>query len=257
VAGVLALILVVLLVSSLGDGDTAASGSTTTSLATTTTTLPQITTTSVPDSTTTTTIPETTTTTPAESTTTEPTDTTTTAAPGLTVELSDEGVQAGAEWIYFGFDDDDAIAAVTAVLGSPTHDSGWVDSFSEYGTCPFPVVRGVHWSDFVMLFTQAETDFWSAGVPHFFAYYFVDPTPDLLTTEQVGIGSSVEDLEDAYAGPLYTMDESFFDPSQGFWTYDLQAWTGLWGYSTGQSPAHVVTSINGGQGCGELERIEH
>jgi hypothetical protein len=259
VAGVLALILVVVLVSNLGGGDTVAGDSTTTS-STTTTTVAETTTTSVPDSTTTTTVPETTTTTtPAESTTTTDADTTTTTDAdtttttdaGFTVELNDEGVQAGAEWVYFGFDDDEAVAAVTAILGSPSHDSGWIDSFSGYGTCPFPVVRGVHWGDFIMLFTQAETDFWSAGVPHFFAYYFTNPIPDLLTTEQVRIGSSIGELEVAYGGPLYTMDEAFFDPSQGFWTFDLQTWTGLWGYSTGQTPAHVVTSINGGQGCGE------
>jgi hypothetical protein len=153
--------------------------------------------------------------------------------------------------VYFGFDDDDAVAAVAAVLGTPTHDSGWVDAFSDYGACPWPEVRGVHWNDFIMLFTKAETDFWSEGVPHFFAYYFTGPAPELLTIEAVGIGSSVGDLELAYGGPLYTMDESFFDPSVGFWTYDLQTWTGLWGYSTGQTPAHAVTSINGGRGCGE------
>jgi len=102
-----------------------------------------------------------------------------------------------------------------------------------------------------MLFTQADTDFWSGGVPHFFAYYYTALPPDLLTTEGVGIGSSVEALVAAYGGPLFTMDEAFFDPSLGFWTYDQESWTGLWGYSTGQSQAHAVTSINGGQGCGE------
>jgi hypothetical protein len=88
-------------------------------------------------------------------------------------------------------------------------------------------------------------------VPHFFAYYFTSPDPALVTTESIGIGSSVEELESAYGGPSYTMEESFFDPSAGYWTYDLQLWTGLWGYSTGQSPTHAVTSINGGSGCGE------
>jgi hypothetical protein len=88
-------------------------------------------------------------------------------------------------------------------------------------------------------------------VEHFFAYYFTGSTPDLVTTQGVGVGSSVGALEAAYGGPLYAMDESFFDPSSGFWTYDIQDWTGLWGYSSGQSAADLVTSINGGQGCGE------
>ncbi|MCL1600466.1 MAG: hypothetical protein M3112_02865 [Actinomycetia bacterium] len=247
--GVMALILGVVVFANRGDGGTVAA-STTTAEQQTSSTAAATTTTSVPESTTTST-PETTTTSSPEDTTTTSAAVTTTTAAGSTVELSDEGVQAGAEWVHFGYDDEDAIVAVAAVLGAPTHDSGWVDSFSVYGTCPSPVVRGVHWNDFVMLFTQSDTDFWVGGVPHFFAYYFTNPDPDLVTTESIGIDSSVEELENAYGGPLYTMEESFFDPAVGYWTYDLQTWTGLWGYSTGQSPAHVVTSINGGSGCGE------
>jgi len=249
--GVLGLILVGVFVANLDGDDSEALATTTTGVDTTSTAAP--TTTTIPESTTTSTAPDlTTTTAPVETTTTSvPPETTTTAAdPGI-VELNDEGVQAGDEWVYFGYDDDEAIDAVTAVLGAPDTDSGWVDAFSVYGTCPGPDVRGVHWGDFVMLFTHADTDFWTGGVPHFFAYYYTVIPPDLLTTEGVGIGSSVEMLEAAYGGPLYTMDEAFFDPSLGFWTFDQQMWTGLWGYATGQSAAHVVTSINGGQGCGE------
>ena len=249
--GVMALILGVVALANTGGDETVAANTTTTvsettltALETATTAPPETTTTTVPPGTTTTTVlPETTTTTMPPEPTTIPAD--------LALELSDEGIQAGEEWVYFGFDDDDAVTAVAAVLGAPTHDSGWVDSFSVYGTCLSPVVRGVHWDDFVMLFTQADTDFWTGGVPHFFAYYFTGARPNLFTTEGIGIGSSVETLEAAYGGPLYTMEESFFDPEDGFWTYDQQAWTGLWGYTTGQSPSDAITSINGGQGCGE------
>lgn len=249
--GVMALILGVVAVANNGDSDTVA-GDTTTTVPETTSTALETSTTEPPETTTTTVSPETTTTTvPPGTTTTSTSPASTTIPVELVVELSDEGVQAGAEWVYFGFDDDEAVIAVAAVLGAPTHDSGWVDSFSVYGTCPSPVVRGVHWDGFVMLFTQADTHFWSGGVPHFFGYYFTDPQPDLFTTQGIGIESSVEALEAAYGGPLYTMDESFFDPENGFWTYDQQAWSGLWGYTTGQSPTDAITSINGGQGCGE------
>lgn len=227
-----------------------ASGTTEAVDETTTSAAPDTTTTAAPGTTTTTAPPETTTTAPPETTTTTPTETTTTTAVSV-VELNDEGIQAGATWVYFGFDDEDAIAAVAAVLGAPDNDSGWIDSFSVYGTCPGTDIRGVHWGEFVMLFTHADTDFWFGGVPHFFAYYYTGSPPDLLTTKGIGIGSSVEMLEAAYGGPLYAMDEAFFDPSVGAWSYDLNTWTGLWGYATGQSSAHVVTSINGGQGCGE------
>jgi hypothetical protein len=249
VAGVLVLIFAVIVIANLSGGEPVAADSTTTSIGSTTT-VPEATTTTVPE-TTTTSITVTTTTTLAPDTTTTSVPETTTTVAELSVELNDEGVQAGEEWVYFGFDDDDAVTAVGAILGAPTHDSGWVEAFSDYGACPWPLVRGVHWDDFVMLFTTADTPFWSGGIEHFFAYYFTGSTPNLLTTEAIAIGSSVEELEAAYGGPLYTMDESFFDPSQGYWTYDLHTWTGLWGYSTGQTSAHVVASINGGQGCGE------
>ncbi|NHZ71088.1 MAG: hypothetical protein GWP18_05550 [Proteobacteria bacterium] len=198
-----------------------------------------------PPAATTTSVPVTNTAPAVTTTTTEP------DPPAVSVELSDEGVQAGDTRVQFGFDDEDAIAAVAAVLGEPSLDSGWIDSFSGYGTCPGSVIRGVEWDDFVMLFTRSDTAFWTGGVPHFFSYYYTGDKPELFTTEGIGVGSSVEMLEAAYGGTKYTMDESFFDPAVGAWMYDLHDWTSLWGYATGQSGAHVVTSINGGRGCGE------
>ena len=251
--GVMALILAFIVVTNLGDGDTVAADTSTTAPETTTTS-PE-TSTTVAETTTTMTAPETTTTStaPPETTTTStaPETTTTTAAPG-TVELTRVGVQAGGTWVPFSENDEVAIAAVTAVLGAPTHDSGWVDAFSSpYGVCPPPVVRGVHWGDFLMVFTQAETDFWTAGVPHFYAFHYTNTSPELFTPEGIGIGSSLEQLDAAYGGPDLVIDEAWFDPSVGFWSYKLATWTGLWGYATGQTFAHTVTSINGGQGCGE------
>lgn len=217
-------------------------------LTTTSSTAAPETTTTVPEETTTT-IAETTTTV-AETTTTAST-TTTTAAEEDNLELSDEGVQAGATWVPFGTIDDDAIAAVAAVLGAPTDDSGWIDSFSGYGTCPGSVVRGVHWDAYVMLFTQSDTDFWSGGVPHFFAWYYTDVVPALATTEGLVIGDTLATLEALYGGPELEIDEDPFDPSGGIWSYDTVGFTGLWGFADGQSPESVISSINGGQGCGE------
>jgi hypothetical protein len=215
----------------------------------------------VPDTLTTTsstTVPETTTTTGVESTTTTTAGTTTTGVESTTttvaegvVELDWAGVQAGPTWVWLGMVEADAIDAVSTTLGSPTHDSGWIDSFSPYGACPGATVRGVHWGDFVMLFTEAETDFWSPGVPHFFSYYYTGTTPTLTTVDGIAIGSTLAQLETTYGGPDLVIDEDPFNPSGGFWTYRLASWTGLWGYATGQSDADTVSSINGGRGCGE------
>lgn len=224
------------------------SSDTTTTMDTTTTTAPASTT-SMPE-TTTTAVETTTTTTAAETTTTAEAETTTTTEPP-TLELSSEGIQAGAEWVYFGYDDEDAIAAVAEVLGPSDTDSGWIDSFSVYGTCPGPVVRGVHWGGLTLLFTQADTDFWSGGVPHFFAYYYTNTPPDLLTNEGLGIGMTLDELDAIYGGPDLIVGEADLIPGETFWTYRQAPWTGLWGYGDGLDPTSLVTSINGGSGCGE------
>lgn len=240
--------------SSSGDGaDTTVLDTTTT---TTSTTLVETTTTTTIADTTTTTVPETTTTTIADTT------TSTSGVPDTTFELSNEGIQAGSEWVHFGYDADDAIAAFEAVIGPATDDTGWLDSFGEgweqFGVCPGPNVRGVTWASggktsLQVLFTDGDTDFWTGGVEHFFTFYYFDgsnPT-GLTTTEGIGIGSSVGQLKATCGGPEFILEEAFFDPSQGFWAYKQRPWTGLWGYTTGLTDAFVVDSINGGQGCGE------
>lgn len=199
---------------------------------------------------TTTTVPDTTTTV-AETTTSSPT---TTAPPaGAKVELTDEGIQAGDQWIYFGYDDDDAVTHISGVLGAPSKDTGWIGPVGDYGVCLGPKMRAVEWGSLVTLYTNGDTDFWFGGVEHFYGFYYTDITdpPDLRTPQGIGIGSSLGQLKAAYDSAKIVIDEAFFDPSVGFWSYDLHTWTGLWGYATGQTDADAITSINGGQGCGE------
>jgi len=215
---------------------TSTEGTTTTVVATTT------------EVTTATTMAPTTTEAPTTTTTMAPT-TTTTAAPS--VLLSDEGIQAGDTWVYFGYDDDDAVAAVSAVLGPPTNDSGWIDSFGSYGVCPAPEVRGVHWNGLILLFTQADTDFWFGGVEHFFAYTYTSSPPNLETTQGLALGDTIADLQAIYGGPKLMVDESPFDPSAAIWSYDAASWTGMYGFASSQNPTGVIQSITGGRGCGE------
>jgi hypothetical protein len=233
---------------------TSSGDATTTTTSTSSTTVPAVSsttgsTTTVAPTTTTTTTPTTTTTTTATTTTTIPAGSTTTV--DVVVQLTDEGIDTGAVWVPFGTREADAVAALTAALGPPTDDSGWVDAFSVFGTCPPPVVRGVQWDAFVMLFTRAETDFWSAGVPHFFAWYYTDVPPDLTTSEGLVIGDTIATLQSLYGGADLEIGEDPFDPTAAVWSYDLVGWTGLSGYADSQDPSGVITSINGGRGCGE------
>lgn len=209
---------------------------------------------------TTSTAPTTTTAQPATTTTVAPS--TTTTGGDTTVQLTDEGIYAGSTWVYFGYDDDDAVAAVSDVLGSPSEDSGWLDSLTDgweqFGVCPSPRVRGVSWGEngvvaFQLMFTNGDTDFWIGGVEHFYSFHHYDTSePSGLTTpEGIGLGSTLGDLRSAYGSGSIMIEEDFFDPSLGYWSYDQHDWTGLRGSATGTSDADTITSINGGRGCGE------
>jgi hypothetical protein len=168
--------------------------------------------------------------------------------------LETDGVEALETFVSFGANDEGAIAAVTASLGPNTRDTGWIDSFSEFGTCPGDDVRGVEWGSFTMLFTHADTAFETGGEPHFFSYYYGEPAqPDFATPDMIEIGSTVAELKAAYDGPDFYFGEFEFDPSLGFWKYkqDFDAQTLLSGITTGFSDDDTVTSIQGGIGCGE------
>ncbi len=227
-----------------------------TSSTTTSTTAATTTSTTVADTTTTTQATTTTTTTVADST------TTSFGGSATTLELSTEGIQAGLEWVYFGYDADDAVAAVEVVIGPADDDTGWLDSYNEgwehFGGCPGPRVRGVSWGSdsrrsLTLLFTDGDTDFWVGGVPHLFTFYYFDGSNPrgVKTKEGIGIGSTVGQLRATYGGPDFFLGEAFWDPAQGDWSYKQGHWTGLWGYTTGLTDEYVVGSINGGQGCGE------
>ncbi|MEA3501742.1 MAG: hypothetical protein U9R47_03140, partial [Actinomycetota bacterium] len=59
--------------------------------------------------------------------------------------------------VAFGVLPDEAIEYATAILGPAARDTGWVDSFSEFGTCPPPEVRGVQWGESPSGFGHAFT----------------------------------------------------------------------------------------------------
>ena len=250
-AGLLIALLVFLAVRALGDDDAAAPTTTlasTTSEATTTT---DATTTTA--ETTTTTTAETTTTTTAETTTTTTAETTTTTIAPLALEP--DGIGA----VDFGASPDDAIAYATAFLGPPVRDTGWVDSFSEFGTCPPPEVRGVQWGTspngfshaFTLLFTKAATSHLPAGGEHLFGYDYFGGDVDLSTPEGMTVGSTL--LEGQALYPTMDINESPWDPASGVWVVDDNPSDDaqLFGFATGQSDTDQVTSILGGVTCGE------
>ena len=248
-AGALAVVLAAC--SSSGGADDTTSTSSTSTTPTSTTLVTTSTTTTEP-ATTTTEAPTTTTQPTTTSTAVSTTTSTTTTAVGGPLVLSEGAVVVGDTRVPFGTGDEATIAAISSSLGDPTEDSGWIDAFSVYGTCPLPVIRGVHWDGFVALFTQSATEFADQGTPHFFSWYYPSGADIGLATDRgIGVGATVRSLRAAYEGPDFVLAPWEFDETQGFWSTDQFAPSQLSGFATGVSDTDTITAINGGTGCGE------
>jgi hypothetical protein len=156
--------------------------------------------------------------------------------------------------VEFGNEADIAVATLTSLLGPPDDDSGWIDSFSGFGTCPGETVRGLRWATMWVLMTDGSTEWRDDGVPHFFSYLnsvFYDDSRSLgLTTEAgIALGSPVDALRDTYGSDVAIGFEELVD---GFlYTITVPAPGHLSGGLTGDQDEDLITSIDGGIGCGE------
>lgn len=172
----------------------------------------------------------------------EPTATPTTAA-AAELRLQRDGLGIAA----FGTDADAAVAAVTAALGDPSDDSGWVDPIT-VSTCAGPEVRRVSWGTLSLLLGDPAGG--DTGVRQFFAYSYGDvaelgaPPAGLATPEGLGLGAPVEDLQTVYPDVEVTEGEEGLIESS-FYVDDS-----LRGLLTGADAGGTVTVIFGGPYCG-------
>lgn len=188
-------------------------------------------------------------------TTTVTTTTSTTVATAEPLTLQQDGVGL----VDFGAAPAAVIAAASAVLGPPDRDTGWVDSFSEFGTCPPPDVRGVQWGTdpsgsghaFTLLFTKAPTTHMPGGGEHFFGYDYYGGDVDLSTPGGMTVGSSLSAGMAEYPG--MEIHENPYDDTTGTWFVDDDESDDefMWGRASGQTDSDLVTSILGGVTCGE------
>lgn len=165
------------------------------------------------------------------------------------VVLSPDGVGVA----KFGDDADTAIRALTAALGRPDRDTGYVGSFSEFGTCPGDKVRGVIWKDFTVLFAQGRTPARSDGRPHLLDFGYgttgssTPAQPKLATSKGIGLGSTLAEIRKAY-GPV----ETYYDEitqSTGFTIGEPPHQ--LFGFLSGPGPTARLEQLQGGVPCGE------
>lgn len=136
----------------------------------------------------------TTTTTVATTTTLAPT-TTTTEPPSLA--LAPDGLVV----IDFGeTDEGTVIATVTAELGAPLRDSGWLVEDAP-PACEGPI-RSVEWDeDLVVLFTEIETPFAGDGTRHF--VHYTARTATVATVDGFRVGDTLADLQDHYPAAAF------------------------------------------------------
>jgi hypothetical protein len=253
VGGLLLAVIVVLLLRSIGGSDEALETTTVPTSTTEATTSSTEETTTSEATTTTESSTTTSSTTTSSSTTTTTSSTTTTTLPPLILEPD------GIGGVAFGAPPDETITYATAILGPADRDTGWVDSFSEFGTCPPPEVRGVQWGEspsgfghaFTLLFTKAPTSHKPEGGEHLFGYDYYGGDLALATEAGMTVGTTLAAARAMY--PTIEIDESLWDPIAGVWWIDDDPTddSQLFGFATGQGDADTVTSILGGVTCGE------
>ncbi len=157
--------------------------------------------------------------------------------------------------VSFGADMDEAVAAVTAALGAePSDDTGWIDPFAEFGTCPGTEVRGVSWGDLRLIFGDADTRLVPLGERHFYGFTYRTGRrgPDGLTTaEGIGLGSSRAELEAAYGEELELfLDDTITGGPRYQIGFEIDSSTYLSGILSSEDG--VVVWLDGGVGCAPI-----
>jgi len=181
-------------------------------------------------------------TTSTSSTTTSLVTTTTVADPIKELELRRDGIGD----VRFGVDPEAVVNYLKSRLGEPTRDSGYVDSFSEFGSCPGARVRGVYWGDLLLLFGDESTV--AEGRLHFFSWRYgpastTGPIPAGLTAEGgITLGSTVAAITQAFPQVVVYNDELF---GAGF-----EIVRTLSGTLTSAAASGRVTVLYGGISCG-------
>jgi hypothetical protein len=173
--------------------------------------------------------------------------TTTTVPPPTTADVEGrfELTTSGLGSTSFGADPDGTIAYVSALLGQPTADTGWVDPFT-IGPCGGTELRQVSWGNLQLEFGDVSTV--AEGRRHFYSYTYGQEGSStavpsgLATPENITIGSTVGALLAAYPNTqLLSADE--FTPDSFVVSDDLR------GRLSGLTDADVVELIVGGLPC--------
>lgn len=175
---------------------------------------------------------------------------TSTTVPIVGLELSAVGLGDA----LFGASADGVIAYVTAIIGEPTSDTGWVDPVETGAACRGTEVRSVTWHDLSLFFSDESLE--AAGLRHFASYTYGPAVGAVLEpiglrtqvegddTAGVTVGDTVSALLEAHPRTTLAPEDEMSGPS--FFITE-----GLAGFITGVGANDRITSFVGGFGCGE------
>ncbi len=157
----------------------------------------------------------------------------------------------------FGDDAETTIQTLTCLLGDPDADSGYVDSFSVFGTCPGSLVRGVRWGPLLTLYGNAML--FDAEPREFYDYrYDAFESPDTLELvfpeTGVGLGATIPELEAAYGTDLQVFEDDLTGGAAFVIGEREVAGTTvplIFGTLTSDQPDATVQFIDVGFPCGE------
>jgi len=115
-------------------------------------------------------------------------------ANSTTISLKSNGLGV----VNFGASSEQVIPQLSTLLGVPSKDTGWIDGFSTYGTCPSDKIRVVEWNRLRVFF--GDTAF---GTQKFFQWEYTgrDTTvqaPALATDQGVTLGMSKSQVQSLY-----------------------------------------------------------
>jgi hypothetical protein len=148
--------------------------------------------------------------------------------------------------VRFGVAPEDVIAYLTADLGNPTADTGWVGA-AQLG-CEGTEARVMFWDDLKVTFgDESEV---SSGRRHFFTYSFGPPAgtapkpAGMETLLGVTIGSSVAEILEAYPAVRLIVGNQTDDSS-------AELSDDLFAVLTNTTRSGFVTQIYGGTPCAD------
>ena len=136
-----------------------------------------------------------------------------------------------------------AVAAVTAVLGPPSEDTGWGPAASAYGACPGKQVRAVAWDHLALLFTDGETTFGTGR--HLFSWRVDGAPPAVAMATGFGYGATAADADELYPGAVTAVAPD--EPFPGFLEIAADGGT----VTAYLDDADVVTNLEAGAPCGD------